>query len=167
MLLLHGDDDRVVPHSHSAWLAGHLPSAELWTSPHDGDGHLSAPSRAPAALTWLAEHTRRGDPSRSVQRRSPNRSRSESPERRAVLLGQSPVAQPRRGAANFGGRLSTKLATPSLKSGAASVRTMSASESAVASSTESPTSWVQTSRLMAASDAGEQLTAMSRAYASV
>jgi pimeloyl-ACP methyl ester carboxylesterase len=51
VLLLHGDDDHIVPHSHAHWLASHCPSAELWLSP--GDGHLSILTRSEAALGWL------------------------------------------------------------------------------------------------------------------
>lgn len=51
VLLLHGMDDRVVPASHSRWLARRIPGAELWSSP--GDGHLSVLNHAPAALGWL------------------------------------------------------------------------------------------------------------------
>lgn len=51
VLLLHGLDDRVVPASHSEWLARHLPAAELWLRP--GDGHVSVLTAAEAALDWL------------------------------------------------------------------------------------------------------------------
>jgi pimeloyl-ACP methyl ester carboxylesterase len=57
VLLLHGDDDRIVPSSHGHWLAGRCPAAELWLSP--GDGHLSVLTRSPAALGWLAERIER------------------------------------------------------------------------------------------------------------
>ncbi|GGJ70998.1 alpha/beta fold hydrolase [Deinococcus aquiradiocola] len=52
-LLAHGTDDRVVPASHSEWLARHLPRAELRLRP--GDGHLSVLHGAADALTWLTE----------------------------------------------------------------------------------------------------------------
>lgn len=56
VLLLHGERDRVVPASHSRWLAGRCPSAELRLSPDDG--HISVLDRGEAALDWLAEHAR-------------------------------------------------------------------------------------------------------------
>ncbi|WP_238011001.1 alpha/beta hydrolase [Dactylosporangium sp. AC04546] len=52
VLLVHGAADRMVPASHSAWLAGHIPGAELWERP--GDGHISVLTAAPDALRWLA-----------------------------------------------------------------------------------------------------------------
>jgi len=51
VLVLHGDDDRVVPSAHGAWLAARIPSAELWLRP--GQGHVSVLGAAPAALDWL------------------------------------------------------------------------------------------------------------------
>lgn len=51
VLVLHGDDDRVVPAAHGAWLAARIPSAELWLRP--GQGHVSVLGAAPAALDWL------------------------------------------------------------------------------------------------------------------
>jgi pimeloyl-ACP methyl ester carboxylesterase len=53
VLLVHGEADRMVPASHSVWLAGRIPSAELWLRP--GDGHISALNHAEAALDWLSE----------------------------------------------------------------------------------------------------------------
>ena len=53
-LLLHGAEDRIVPASHAAWLASHLPDAELWLTPEDG--HISVLHRAAAALEWLQRH---------------------------------------------------------------------------------------------------------------
>ena len=52
VLLLHGDADRVVPPAHAAWLARHLPDAELRLRP--GDGHITVMDGAEDALTWLA-----------------------------------------------------------------------------------------------------------------
>jgi pimeloyl-ACP methyl ester carboxylesterase len=52
VLLLHGDQDRIVPSSHSQWLARRCPSAQLLMSP--GDGHISILNSAPSALAWLA-----------------------------------------------------------------------------------------------------------------
>lgn len=51
VLLLHGGQDRVVPSSHSEWLARHVPSAELRLSP--GDGHISVLNSAVEAMDWL------------------------------------------------------------------------------------------------------------------
>ncbi|GLZ35235.1 alpha/beta hydrolase [Lentzea sp. NBRC 105346] len=51
VLLVHGDEDRMIPAAHSAWLAGQCPDAELWLSP--GDGHISVLDRAGEALDWL------------------------------------------------------------------------------------------------------------------
>jgi pimeloyl-ACP methyl ester carboxylesterase len=53
-LFLHGGRDRVVPSSHSEWLARRWPSAELWLSPLDG--HISILNSATAAMDWLREH---------------------------------------------------------------------------------------------------------------
>lgn len=53
VLLLHGSQDRVVPSSHSEWLAGRCPSAELRLSPDDG--HLSILTSAGSAMDWLGE----------------------------------------------------------------------------------------------------------------
>lgn len=52
-LLLHGEQDRVVPSSHGGWLARRIPCAGLWLRPDDG--HISILRSAPAALEWLAE----------------------------------------------------------------------------------------------------------------
>ena len=52
VVVLHGADDRVVPHAHGAWLAAHLPDAELRTVP--SAGHIAVLAEAPAALEWLA-----------------------------------------------------------------------------------------------------------------
>ena len=50
-LLVHGGRDRVVPSSHSVWLARRVPSAGLWLRP--SDGHVSVLHAAEAALEWL------------------------------------------------------------------------------------------------------------------
>ncbi|MGW3961387.1 alpha/beta fold hydrolase [Amycolatopsis sp. NPDC005003] len=52
VLLLHGEQDRMVPATHSAWLAGRCPHAEY--RPVPGEGHLSVLRHAADALTWLA-----------------------------------------------------------------------------------------------------------------
>ena len=54
VLLVHGGRDRVVPPSHSEWLAVHCPRAELWRRPEDG--HVSVLAECPAALDWLLTH---------------------------------------------------------------------------------------------------------------
>lgn len=56
VLLLHGAEDRVVPVSHSTWLAEHLPNAELWSEAEES--HLSVMRRAVDALDWIVPHTR-------------------------------------------------------------------------------------------------------------
>ena len=50
-LLLHGALDRVVPSTHSEWLARNCRSASLRLMPNDG--HISVLHSAPAALDWL------------------------------------------------------------------------------------------------------------------
>ncbi|HEX2905152.1 MAG TPA: alpha/beta hydrolase [Jatrophihabitans sp.] len=54
VLLVHGDQDEIVPAAHSRWLAQQVPGAELWLQP--GDGHISVLSTAESALRWLVEH---------------------------------------------------------------------------------------------------------------
>ena len=54
LLLLHGAQDRIVPSSHSTWLARRCPGAELRLYPDDG--HLSVLNSAESALRWLREH---------------------------------------------------------------------------------------------------------------
>ncbi|WP_161882374.1 alpha/beta fold hydrolase [Deinococcus alpinitundrae] len=56
LLLLHGEQDRIVPSSHSRWLADRCGSAELRLFPDDG--HLSVLRGAEAALAWLSEQPR-------------------------------------------------------------------------------------------------------------
>lgn len=50
-LLVHGGRDRLVPSSHSSWLAGQVPAAELRL--HPDDGHISVLAHAEPALRWL------------------------------------------------------------------------------------------------------------------
>jgi pimeloyl-ACP methyl ester carboxylesterase len=57
-LFLHGGRDRVVPSSHSEWLARRCPSAELWLRPDDG--HISVLGFSRAAMDWLREHVEGG-----------------------------------------------------------------------------------------------------------
>jgi pimeloyl-ACP methyl ester carboxylesterase len=54
ILLVHGGRDRVVPSSHSEWLALRCPSAELRLCPDDG--HISVLNSSAAAMAWLREH---------------------------------------------------------------------------------------------------------------
>jgi pimeloyl-ACP methyl ester carboxylesterase len=56
VLLLHGGRDRMVPISHSEWLAQHCSTAELWRCPVDG--HISVLNSGPAAMEWLWEKMR-------------------------------------------------------------------------------------------------------------
>jgi pimeloyl-ACP methyl ester carboxylesterase len=53
VLLLHGGSDRVVPSSHSTWLASRIPSAELRITPDDG--HITVLNSGGAALAWLSD----------------------------------------------------------------------------------------------------------------
>jgi pimeloyl-ACP methyl ester carboxylesterase len=54
LLLVHGGRDRVVPPSHSEWLAAHCPRTELWQRPEDG--HVSVLDACPDAMDWLLAH---------------------------------------------------------------------------------------------------------------
>lgn len=58
VLLLHGSRDRVVPCTHSEWLARRCPSVELRLCPDDG--HLSVLGSGASALEWLRERADRG-----------------------------------------------------------------------------------------------------------
>ena len=58
VLLVHGGRDRVVPSSHSEWLARRCPTAELWLYPDDG--HISVLHSSRAAMEWLREHAEAG-----------------------------------------------------------------------------------------------------------
>jgi len=53
VLLLHGDQDRVVPAAHGRWLAEVIAGAQLRVLP--GEGHISVLNGAVAALEWLRE----------------------------------------------------------------------------------------------------------------
>ena len=55
-LFVHGGRDRIVPCSHSQWLAQQCPDAELRLSADDG--HLSILGLAAQALDWLGEQAR-------------------------------------------------------------------------------------------------------------
>ena len=54
VLLVHGGRDRMNPVAHGHWLAGRVPSAELWLRPEDG--HISVLDAGVAALDWLLAH---------------------------------------------------------------------------------------------------------------
>jgi pimeloyl-ACP methyl ester carboxylesterase len=54
VLLVHGEDDRVVPSTHSQWLGHRLATAVLWLRP--GDGHISVLDSCAASLDWLIAH---------------------------------------------------------------------------------------------------------------
>jgi pimeloyl-ACP methyl ester carboxylesterase len=56
VLLVHGGRDRVVPPSHSDWLAVSCPRAELWPRPEDG--HVSVLTACPDAMDWLLTNAR-------------------------------------------------------------------------------------------------------------
>lgn len=51
VLIVHGEQDRVIPSPHGEWLARRCPSSELWLRP--ADGHISVMTSAPAAVEWL------------------------------------------------------------------------------------------------------------------
>jgi pimeloyl-ACP methyl ester carboxylesterase len=54
VLFVHGGQDRVVPNSHSRWLARRSPAAQLRLYPDDG--HVSVLGASAAALEWLRDH---------------------------------------------------------------------------------------------------------------
>jgi pimeloyl-ACP methyl ester carboxylesterase len=56
VLFVHGEQDRMVPSTHSQWLAGQCRSAESWRLPDDG--HVSVLHAGPAALDWIVQHAR-------------------------------------------------------------------------------------------------------------
>lgn len=62
VLLLHGEDDRIVPSAHSRWLVQHLPQAQLSLQP--GEGHLSILAHGRTALEWLRLTADRSTPGR-------------------------------------------------------------------------------------------------------
>lgn len=55
VLIVHGEDDRIVPPAHGAWLAAHCPEAHHVRRP--GHGHLSVLSSGVDALDWLQRVT--------------------------------------------------------------------------------------------------------------
>jgi pimeloyl-ACP methyl ester carboxylesterase len=50
---VHGAGDRVIPSSHSEWLAHRIPGAEARIVPAEGHVSVLAPAGVPA-LEWLA-----------------------------------------------------------------------------------------------------------------
>jgi pimeloyl-ACP methyl ester carboxylesterase len=53
VLVVHGDEDRVIPYAHGQWLHTAIAGAELWR--RAGAGHVAVLDAVPAALDWLAE----------------------------------------------------------------------------------------------------------------
>jgi pimeloyl-ACP methyl ester carboxylesterase len=53
VLLLHGTADRIIPASHSGWLAAHCPTATLGL--REGATHFTIVEHAEPGLEWLAE----------------------------------------------------------------------------------------------------------------
>jgi pimeloyl-ACP methyl ester carboxylesterase len=58
VLLLHGDQDRMVPSTHARWLAGVIRHPQLWLVP--GEGHVSVLRSGADALRWLREQADAG-----------------------------------------------------------------------------------------------------------
>ena len=54
ILLLHGQQDRIIPATHGSWLAAHCPTAELRLTP--GASHFTIFSQADSILPWLHPH---------------------------------------------------------------------------------------------------------------
>jgi len=54
VLLMHGEQDRMVPSAHGRWLARRCPSARLRLFPDDG--HVSVLTSAEVAMDWLGDH---------------------------------------------------------------------------------------------------------------
>jgi pimeloyl-ACP methyl ester carboxylesterase len=57
VLIMHGEEDRMVPSAHGEWLAAHCPTAELRLV--SGAGHITVLDSAPAALAWLRDQVAR------------------------------------------------------------------------------------------------------------
>lgn len=51
VLLVQGEQDRVVPPAHAHWQLGYYSNAELWLRPRDG--HISVLNAIPVALDWI------------------------------------------------------------------------------------------------------------------
>jgi pimeloyl-ACP methyl ester carboxylesterase len=58
VLFLYGGRDRITPSSHGQWLAGRIPSADLWLRRRDG--HISVLSSAETAMDWLLDQASPG-----------------------------------------------------------------------------------------------------------
>jgi pimeloyl-ACP methyl ester carboxylesterase len=56
ILIVHGEEDKMVPRAHGEWLAADCPAAELRIVPDAG--HITVLDRAPEALAWLAARDR-------------------------------------------------------------------------------------------------------------
>jgi pimeloyl-ACP methyl ester carboxylesterase len=54
VLLVQGDQDRVIPPAHAQWLHDRLKASQLWLRP--GDGHVSVLDAVPPALDWVLAH---------------------------------------------------------------------------------------------------------------
>jgi pimeloyl-ACP methyl ester carboxylesterase len=54
VLVVHGEQDRIAPVAHGAWIADRLAAATLWRAPDDG--HVSVLGAAGRALAWVREH---------------------------------------------------------------------------------------------------------------
>lgn len=54
VLIMHGEQDRIVPSAHGKWLARRCPSAGLRLFPDDG--HVSVLNSAETAMDWLRDH---------------------------------------------------------------------------------------------------------------
>jgi pimeloyl-ACP methyl ester carboxylesterase len=53
VFFMHGEQDRMLPCSHSQWLAAHTPRSELRLC--SGDGHISVLNSAEQALDWISQ----------------------------------------------------------------------------------------------------------------
>jgi pimeloyl-ACP methyl ester carboxylesterase len=51
VLVVQGEEDRVIPPGHARWMDAHLPASALRLLP--GDGHVSALNAVPEILDWL------------------------------------------------------------------------------------------------------------------
>lgn len=63
VLLIHGDEDRIVPSSHGRWLSERITSSEIRLG--SGDGHISILRQAEDALEWIVEHATSADAARA------------------------------------------------------------------------------------------------------
>ncbi len=56
VLVMHGENDKMVPSAHGRWLATHCPTAELRAVP--SAGHITVLDSAPDALAWISSTVR-------------------------------------------------------------------------------------------------------------